>query len=159
MREIKKTFIYCIKADNPNDFNQQTKAFCQDHTVTRITPYPDFLAYIEYEKTETHTETRLEEYEQNKRHYCGECPFLESSKDARRKKMYCPIVKGIRWKDSPACEQFYLKGELDEERISEPCRSDDRERMGCRGAERRAEDKFNSDRDQQITRANRVHTS
>lgn len=125
MRDETKLYQFCIKADNVHEFNDQMKAFCQSHKVIRITPFPDFLAYIDYEETETIFETRLEVLESISRHTCGECPMLENPADGRRKKLLCRFHKAIKWKESPACEEFYMKGGFDEKYLSESCEGDE----------------------------------
>ena len=83
MRDEKKLYQFCIKADNVHEFNDQMKAFCQSHKVIRITPFPDFLAYIDYEETETILESRLELFESIESHKCGDFPLLIKPADGR----------------------------------------------------------------------------
>lgn len=129
MRDETKLNMYCIKADNPNEFNEKMNTFCQSHKVKNITPFPNFLAYIEYEVTETFFENRLELLESIERHTCGECPLLETPNDGRRKKLYCKLHNAIKWKNSPACEEYYLKGVLNEKHLPESCECDEGERL------------------------------
>ena len=128
MREDKNTFIHCIKADNPFDFNCQTRTFCENHNVIRITPFPDFLAYIEYMEKETVPETRLEKMEMVERHTCAECPLLEKPTDGRRKKLICAKNGTIKWRNSPACEEFY-EGGFNEKHLSESCEGNGNQRV------------------------------
>lgn len=137
MRDQTKTYLYCVKADNSNDLNDQVQSFCHSHNVTKITPYPDFLVYIEYTETVTALETHLEELERDGKCNCGDCPLLEVPKDGRRKKLTCTKSGKMRWKTSPACEHYYetLKGALNEDSLSEPRKSDGSKRVDdCRPA-------------------------
>ena len=129
MRDETNLNMYCIKANNADEFNEMMKSFCLNHKVKNITPYPDFLAYIEYEEKETIFETRLELLESIERHTCGECPLLETPDDGRRKKLYCKLHNAIKWKDSPACEEYYLKGVLNEKHLPEFSECDEGERL------------------------------
>lgn len=125
MRNETKLYQFCIKADNVHEFNDQMKAFCQSRKVIRITPFPDFLAYIDYEETETILESRLELFESIESHKCGDCPLLIKPADGRRKKLTCSRTGKMKYETSPACEEFYMKGGFDEKYLSESCECDE----------------------------------
>lgn len=107
-----KTLIERITAQNDADFNERVNAFILEHDVARVVYTADpNMVYIEY--IIQVSETREEEMSlKGEHHYCGECPYLERSKDGRVRKHLCTKHGKLRRDSAPCCDWYLEKGEL-----------------------------------------------
>lgn len=107
------TLIERITSHSDEEFNLKVNSFIKSHTSAKViyTSDPNVI-FIEYE--EQIAETAEDEYtQQGEHHYCGECPYLERSKDGRVKRHSCMIHGKLRRDSAPCCDWYLelLKGE------------------------------------------------
>lgn len=108
--KIRRAFS-CIQEENGPRFQEEMNKILGEHLNVKITypPAPPFTAYLEYQIEEHVPETIAEEYEvAGAMHRCKECPHLERTSDARRKRFPCQYATyGISSIDMPCCDRFY----------------------------------------------------